>query len=135
MDTPPPAYLRSNELAHRAHSKLLIVDVQEKLIPSITHSGRVIANCRRLLDGARILAVPAFATEQYPRGLGPTVAELKSRLGPIPEKLRFSCAEPNDRLQKAVDFIPTALSRTDRIAAYLESHPQFRLTTPYAVEG
>lgn len=49
--------------------------------------------------------------------------------------LRFSCAEPNDRLQKAVDFIPVALSRTDRIAAYLETHPQFRLTTPYAVEA
>ena len=49
--------------------------------------------------------------------------------------LRFSCAEPNDRLQQAVDFIPVALSRTDRIAAYLETHPQFRLTTPYAVEG
>ena len=49
--------------------------------------------------------------------------------------LRFSCAEPNDRLQQAVDFIPVALSRTDRIAAYLETHPQFRLTTPYSVEG
>ncbi len=49
--------------------------------------------------------------------------------------LRFSCAEPNNRLQQAVDFIPVALSRTDRIAAYLETHPQFRLTTPYAVEG
>lgn len=49
--------------------------------------------------------------------------------------LRFSCAEPNDRLQKAVDFIPTALSRTNRIAAYLDSHPQFRLTTPYATEA
>ncbi|TXT37673.1 MAG: aminotransferase [Planctomycetota bacterium] len=49
--------------------------------------------------------------------------------------LRFSCAEPNDRLQQAVDFIPVALSRTDRIAAYLETHPQFRLTTPYVVEG
>ena len=49
--------------------------------------------------------------------------------------LRFSCAEPNDRLQQAVDFIPVALSRTERLAAYLETHPQFRLTTPYAVEG
>ncbi len=49
--------------------------------------------------------------------------------------LRFSCAEPNDRLQQAVDFIPVALSRTDRIAAYLETHPQFRLTTPYAMEA
>ena len=47
--------------------------------------------------------------------------------------LRFSCAEPNDRLQQAVDFIPVALSRTERIAAYLETHPQFRLTTPYVV--
>ena len=46
--------------------------------------------------------------------------------------LRFSCAEPNDRLQQAVDFIPVALAR---IAAYLETHPQFRLTTAYAVEG
>ena len=49
--------------------------------------------------------------------------------------LRFSCAEPNDRLQQAVDFIPVTLSRPDRIAAYLESHPQFRLTTQYAVDG
>ena len=46
--------------------------------------------------------------------------------------LRFSCAEPNDRLQQAVDLTPVALSR---IAAYLETHPQFRLTTPYAAEG
>ena len=46
-----------------------------------------------------------------------------------------SHAESDDRLQKAVDFISVTLSRTDRIAAYLETHPQFRLTTPYAVEG
>ena len=48
--------------------------------------------------------------------------------------LHFSCAEPNDRLQKALDFIPVALSRTNHIAAYLKTHPQLRLTTPYAVE-
>lgn len=47
--------------------------------------------------------------------------------------LRFSCAEPNERLQQALDFLPVAISRTDRIAAYLETHPQFRLKTPYAV--
>ena len=46
-----------------------------------------------------------------------------------------SRAEPYNRLQQAVDFILVALSRTDRIAAYLETHPQFRMTTPYAVEG
>ena len=40
--------------------------------------------------------------------------------------LRFSCAEPNERLQQAIDFIPVALSRTDRIATYLETRPHFR---------
>jgi aspartate aminotransferase len=49
--------------------------------------------------------------------------------------LRFSCAEPNDRLQQALDFLPVALSRTDRVAAYLEKHPKFRLAQPYAVAG
>lgn len=46
--------------------------------------------------------------------------------------LRFSCAEPNDRIQKAIDFLPQAFARTDRVQAYLDTHPQFRLTTPYA---
>ncbi|MFQ5734171.1 MAG: pyridoxal phosphate-dependent aminotransferase [Planctomycetaceae bacterium] len=46
--------------------------------------------------------------------------------------LRFSCAEPNDRLQQALDFIPQALSREDRIANYLEQHPRHRLHTPYS---
>ena len=41
--------------------------------------------------------------------------------------IRFSCAEPNDRLQKAIDFISVALSRTERIAAYLKARPEFRL--------
>jgi aspartate aminotransferase len=43
--------------------------------------------------------------------------------------LRFSCAEPNDRLRQALEFIPQALSRTDRIAAYLEKNPKHRLKT------
>ncbi len=47
--------------------------------------------------------------------------------------LRFSCAEPNDRIQKALDFLPTALSRADRVAAYLKQRPDFRLKDPYPV--
>jgi len=45
--------------------------------------------------------------------------------------LRFSCAEPNDRLRKAIDFLPIALSRSDRIKRFIEQYPQFRLVTPY----
>ncbi len=47
--------------------------------------------------------------------------------------LRFSCAEPNDRIQQALEFLPVAIARTDRVAAYLEKHPEFRLKQPYAV--
>ena len=49
--------------------------------------------------------------------------------------LRFSCAEPNDRLERALDFIPTALGRTDRVAAWLAKNPQYGLTKPYPVVG
>jgi len=45
--------------------------------------------------------------------------------------LRFSCAEPNDRIEKALDFIPIAISRTDRLAKWLEQNPQHRLKTRY----
>ncbi|MEZ6064705.1 MAG: pyridoxal phosphate-dependent aminotransferase [Planctomycetaceae bacterium] len=48
--------------------------------------------------------------------------------------LRFSCAEPNERLQQALDFLPIAIGRTDRVQAYLDSHPQFRLAEAYADE-
>jgi nicotinamidase-related amidase len=72
-------------------SRLLIVDVQDKLLPLIPVAERLVHNCRRLLDGAKIVSVPAFATEQYPKGLGRTKAELAERLGPIPDKVCFSC--------------------------------------------
>jgi aspartate aminotransferase len=48
--------------------------------------------------------------------------------------LRLSCAEPNDRLQLALDFIPTAIARRDRLNAWLDKNPQHRLRKPYAVE-
>ena len=47
--------------------------------------------------------------------------------------LRFSCAEPNERLEQALDFIPVALSRTDRLEAWLDENPRYRLKTPYRV--
>jgi nicotinamidase-related amidase len=75
----------------RTDSALLVVDVQEKLIPLIAQHERIVANIGRLLDGAKALGVRAAATEQYPRGLGSTTKELADRLGDVPEKLTFSC--------------------------------------------
>jgi len=75
----------------RGDTGLLVVDVQERLVPAVGDHERVVWNVRRLIDGAKILGLPVVATEQYPRGLGPTVPELAKRLGGIPSKLTFSC--------------------------------------------
>jgi nicotinamidase-related amidase len=96
MTPPKSSYVRSHELASRTESRLLIVDVQEKLVPMIANYDRMLGNCRRLIRGAKILEVPVFATEQYPKGLGRTVAPLAELLDSVPEKLRFSCAEVLD---------------------------------------
>ncbi len=45
--------------------------------------------------------------------------------------LRFSCAEPDEKLQEALDFLPAAFSRRERIECFLEGRPQYRLTEPY----
>jgi nicotinamidase-related amidase len=66
----------------RGDTALLVIDVQEKLLPAIADGPRVVWNVRRLIDAAKILGLPVAATEQYPKGLGPTVAELAERLGP-----------------------------------------------------
>ena len=47
--------------------------------------------------------------------------------------LRFSCAEPNERLRRALEFLPKAFSRPDRVDAFLEQHPGYRLPSPYEV--
>lgn len=82
---------RSLELMSRDDTALLVVDVQGKLVTLIDGHERIVWNIRRLIDGAKILGLPVAGTEQYPQGLGPTVAELASRLGSIPAKLTFSC--------------------------------------------
>lgn len=92
MVQPHPS-LRSADLLSRHDSRLLIVDMQEKLLAAIPQAEQLTGNCIKLARGARLFDIPAVATEQYPRGLGSTVAPLSTLLVERPEKLRFSCAE------------------------------------------
>ncbi|GAC1319892.1 MAG: hydrolase [Isosphaeraceae bacterium] len=81
---------------------LLIVDVQEKLLAQIARRRLVVANSVRLVRAAQALEMPFWATEQYPKGLGPTVAELAELIPQRPDKVRFDCCSiPSvpDRLQ------------------------------------
>ena len=89
----PKPIPRSPQLMSTQDTGLLVVDVQEKLIPAITDHGRVVWNCRRLVDGADLLGLPVAATEQYPKGIGPTIDALAQKLAEIPEKMAFSCGE------------------------------------------
>ena len=84
---------RSPALMSRRDTGLLVIDVQQKLIPLIPGQGRIVWNIGRLLEAAAVLGVPAAGTEQYPKGLGPLVPELRTRLTSVPEKLAFSCLE------------------------------------------
>lgn len=112
--------LRSHEILNRRNSRLVVIDVQEKLVavmPEATRR-RMIANCQFLCDGAKIFAVPTVATEQYPKGLGPTVSQL----------IEFSDVRPDKKLFSAVECLnlPPAASATDDrfqiVVAGMETH-------------
>jgi nicotinamidase-related amidase len=78
------------------HPVLVVVDVQERLFNAMDAERRddMVANVKILLAAAQRLGVPVLVTEQYPRGLGRTLPEVKTLLGDTPafEKTAFSCA-------------------------------------------
>ncbi len=72
---------------------VIVVDMQERLLPAIHESDRVIANTRLVLRAAKALNLPVILTTQYVKGLGPThadVLELAPATAPF-DKLTFSC--------------------------------------------
>lgn len=81
-------------LMNREKSVLLVVDIQERLLPHMHDWQRLLENAKWLVQVARHLDVPVMASEQYPKGIGHTHAELAASLPPgaIAEKLHFSCA-------------------------------------------
>src|ERR1039457_6234980 len=103
----------------RAKAGLVVVDVQERLLPAIFEQQRVVQNTVRLIQGAAVLQVPIFATEQYRKGLGATVPEVA---GVIPgfaplEKLAFSACG-------AEGFIPALKQKqvSEAILCGIEAH-------------
>lgn len=90
----------------RPGTTLVIVDVQERLVPAMPEKvyRQVLANIQLLRQAAELLRLPVLTTEQYPRGLGHTVAELRG--GKTIEKITFGCCgEP--AFLKALDELET----------------------------
>eukprot|EP00047_Mylnosiga_fluctuans_P005334 m.239880 g.239880 ORF g.239880 m.239880 type:complete len:199 (-) comp13563_c0_seq1:61-657(-) len=85
----------------RASSAVMFLcDMQDKFRTAITHFPLVLEGCRRLVEAGTLLNVPIIATEQYPKALGRTVAELAvvGRAGTtVFEKTQFSMLTPEVR--------------------------------------
>ncbi len=113
---------RSERLHLIERSLLVAIDIQEKLLPVIPERKAIVGNTRFLLDVAQTLGVNAIATEQYPKGLGQTVPELRthSAVRACYEKLRFSAAE----VIHSSDFAAATSSGQSRqiVLAGIETH-------------
>lgn len=104
----------------RAKALVLVVDVQSRLTPAMPPEAlaRVVKYGRALVGAAKELGMPVIATEQYPKGLGETIPELREVLPSPPlQKMHFSCgADPG---------FAAALEKTGRrqvIVCGMEAH-------------
>jgi isochorismate hydrolase len=82
----------------------LVIDIQERLFPHMEQKEVLLKKCILLLEGLKVLGVPLVVTEQYPKGLGPTVEEIARLTGqdPVIEKIAFSCCDEPAVLHSAI---------------------------------
>jgi nicotinamidase-related amidase len=106
----------------REHAALVVIDMQERLLGAFPEDRgqQVIDRTLLAIDVAKVLGLPIIVSEQYPKGLGPTIAPIRERLGetfkPI-EKLAFSCGK-SPEFKEAFD----ATGKKDVLIAGVEAH-------------
>ena len=110
-----------------AHPVIVVVDVQERLFNAMDAERRddMVTNVKILVSSARRLGVPVLVTEQYPKGLGRTLPEVRSLLGEAPpfEKTAFSCVETEGFMERL-----RALGAEHVILTGIEAHVCVLLT-------
>lgn len=106
-------------LIDRSEAVLVVVDVQERLTAVMDQREKVMTNCRRLIEGARILGIPTIVSEQYPKGLGPTEEDLRGALSPYDPvvKMSFSCCGEPAFMERV-----RALDRKKVVVCGMETH-------------
>jgi nicotinamidase-related amidase len=97
----------------------VLIDFQERLLPHIYEGENMLQNCLRLIKGMQILSVPIIITQQYTRGLGPTVPAIIQIIPELNyiEKISFSCYE-----EVAFKEEITLLGKQNIILCGIESH-------------
>ncbi len=115
----------SNDVARRpleaGQCALVVVDIQEKLLPPIFNKESLVKNSQLLIRLAKILSLPILATTQYSKGLGATVPEIASLLTDVVtyDKLEFGCFG-NDTFRSQVKSLPG--NRNTLLLCGMESH-------------
>ena len=99
---------------------MVVVDLQEKLLPAIANRERILRNSVLLLELANVLALPVVLTTQYSRGLGPTVPDvLAAAPGAAPlDKVSFGCFGSPEFLER----LKGLAGRDQLVVAGIESH-------------
>jgi len=107
------------ELLDRNRSVLVLIDIQERLFPHVHEHERVLARVELLLAAAGLMRIPLLLTEQYPKGLGSTVEEIRKILPDLQpfEKMDFSCV-PARGFKERLDSI----HRDQILLAGIETH-------------
>jgi nicotinamidase-related amidase len=103
----------------KEHTSALIIDIQERLFPFLFQGEKMIRNTTILIEGLKILHIPIFVTEQYVKGLGPTIAPIAELLTGIKrtEKMAFSCCD-----EPKVDEDLAVAGKENIVIAGIESH-------------
>ncbi len=106
----------------RDNTILVVIDVQEKLIPVIDRAKELLRNVDRLVRGAHILGVPVLVTEQYVKGLGPTVESIRTALDETSgyRPIEKSCFSAHGCEPVAAQL--AALERRQIVVAGVETH-------------
>ena len=74
---------------------LVLIDFQERIFPAIHEHEKLAHVVPLLIEGLKVLGIPVIVTEQYVKGLGPTIREIAEKTGGIGriEKASFSCCD------------------------------------------
>ncbi len=104
----------SNARLDREHAQVLVVDIQEKLLPFIHEHESVVAGAVRMIRAAAVLEMPVLLSEQYPQGLGETTPAVKDAVAEVEaeraEKMTFSfCADETCRKKLSAVMRPQVL--------------------------
>ena len=108
------------DILHRDRAVLVVVDLQERLLPAIAEKERVLGAGLLLLRAARELELPVVLTTQYEKGLGPTVREVLAEAPAVTpvDKVAFGCFGSEDFLARLSAFP----GRDQLLVAGIESH-------------